>query len=325
MKAFYNAESGLELWKYDLVKGIIVDNGPTDINWSYTKTYYDNGINTTVTGVHATEVVSGTTQVKKENGKPIYRITSNGYEQESHRVTEMVFIFNPGMGPPAAVYSERPVIVNGASTRVDGNDSCGGGNKPGILTSGSTATITIKNGLITGDPATSEKQPDAFAIKDTVNSLKSLANLKYGQYTSNVNISGADVAGKWGTPTITDADTPMPIPSGGPVIVYIDANVVNTVKLIGQVNGAGILMVDGDLDIAGGFNWFGLVIATGAVKFSGNGNRNITGGVITGESADLGDDATFIGGIGIFYCSKMADWLKQKVRPTRMVSWREIF
>jgi len=345
-KAFYKADGGLEEWRALFNSNNIKDELPDNVDWKYflakdisrakeigynssnpahkfiqSETPFDDW-DVAVVGTHKIGADGKVVVVNKES---VYYVTSYGWEQSAHKIVECELIKNPGLGAPAAVYSERPVIVNGASTRVDGNDSCGTDNKPGIYTSGDTADITVKNGLITGNPPTSAKQPDAFAIKDTINSLKDMANLKYGQYTSNAGIQGADVAGKWGTPILTDADTPMPIPTSSPVIVYIDANVVNTVKLTGQVNGAGILMVDGDLDIAGGFNWFGLVITTGAVKFSGNGNRNITGGVITGESADLGDDATFIGGIGIFYCSKMQDWLKQKVKPTRKLAWREIF
>lgn len=345
-KAFMKAEGGTEEWHGMLNSDKIKDELPDSADWRYflakdlsraKEIGYDssNPVHKFITSetpfsewdvaVVGRHKLGTDGKVFRVSNQLVYYVTSHGWEQQTHKITEIELARNPGIGPPAAVYSERPVVVNGASTRVDGNDSCGGENKPGILTSGDLSTITVKNGLITGNPATSEKQSDAFAIKDAVSSLKDLANLRYGQYTSNTNIQGVDVAGKWGIPVITDANTPMPIPTASPVIVYIDANVVNTVELTGQVNGAGILMVDGDLDIAGGFNWFGLVIATGAVKVSGNGNRNITGGVITGEVADLGNDATFTGGIGIFYCSKMTDWLKDKVKPTRKLAWKEIF
>ena len=52
-------------------------------------------------------------------------------------------------------------------------------------------------------------------------------------------------------------------------------------------------MVEGDLDISGGFEWYGTVVVTGSFQFTGGaGSKNIMGAVISGGSTD-GD---YIGG-----------------------------
>jgi formylmethanofuran dehydrogenase subunit C len=42
--------------------------------------------------------------------------------------------------------------------------------------------------------------------------------------------------------------------------------------------GQGTLLVDGDLELAGGFEWDGLIIVKGAIKINGTGNK-LTGAV----------------------------------------------
>jgi len=94
-----------------------------------------------------------------------------------------------------------------------------------------------------------------------------------------------------------------------------------TLKLAGNSHGAGILLVDGNLELNGGFTWYGVIIVTGALDYTGGGEKNVTGGILTGEAAtvqvDLGGNA------GILYCSEVADRLKKIVSPLRMTRWKD--
>jgi hypothetical protein len=56
--------------------------------------------------------------------------------------------------------------------------------------------------------------------------------------------------------------------------------------------GQGILLVDGDLELVGGFEWVGLIIVRGQMKVTGTGNK-ITGAILT-----EGVDVATAGGIG---------------------------
>src|SRR5512139_4254303 len=96
-----------------------------------------------------------------------------------------------------------------------------------------------------------------------------------------------------------------------------------TLKLAGGSHGAGILLVDGNLEINGGFDWYGLIIVTGYLDYTGGGQKNITGGVMAGESSTIAVD---IGGnAGILNCGKAIDRLKEKIPPIKVTRWREIF
>jgi hypothetical protein len=70
-------------------------------------------------------------------------------------------------------------------------------------------------------------------------------------------------------------------------IIYRPGNL----KLQGG-RGQGILLVDGDLELAGGVEFFGIVLVKGRLKTTGNGNK--INGAVMARNVDLDDN--FIGG-----------------------------
>lgn len=305
--AFNNAESGLELWRSDLINGVIPDSNPTDVNWTYAKTYTDNGIRADVIGTHVVE----NNVVKTLNGKPVYRVQSHGYEQQAHRITETVFSFNPSLDPPAALYTHTDPLINSDKATVSGLDQCGSTSKYGIVTTQNL--ITIKNGTVDGFPNSSELNSSLnIPILQFVDSLKGYANFSNDSSPSHPS---------WGG-TTTDVPV-MPVnPNFTPSVVYFDSSVVgNPVKLTSE-QGTGILLVKGNLELMGGFRWYGIVAVTGSIKFTGNGNMNITGGVLSGS--DVIDEVWISGGVKIYYCSTVKDYLN-KIPKTHKKSWHEIF
>jgi hypothetical protein len=74
-----------------------------------------------------------------------------------------------------------------------------------------------------------------------------------------------------------------------PNSVYIPGSV----KLTSDANGAGILIVDGDLEINGGMNFYGLILVRGKVSFTGGGSQavNIYGAILAGEDVSATDQA----------------------------------
>jgi len=81
--------------------------------------------------------------------------------------------------------------------------------------------------------------------------------------------------------------------------------------------------VDGHLELSGGFTWYGVIIVTGALDYTGGGQKNVTGGVLTGETATVQVDVG--GNAGIMYCSEVGNKLKQMVSPLKMTRWRDVF
>ena len=72
-------------------------------------------------------------------------------------------------------------------------------------------------------------------------------------------------------------------------IIYIDGNL----QLQANSRGQGVLLVNGDVDMAGGFEFNGIVIARDDIKSTGNGNK-ITGSVFAGNTYTA--DATNVSG-----------------------------
>ncbi len=79
--------------------------------------------------------------------------------------------------------------------------------------------------------------------------------------------------------------------------------------------------MEGDLALHGGFQWYGPILVTGSITFTGGGGKNLTGAVLAGGtvSADLvGGDANIV------YCSQavkdQTDYL-----PLVTLRWVELF
>jgi hypothetical protein len=342
-QAFYLAEAGINefLGRFrEGATGELKDNAPSNPHWKlfiasnaelaekigYSSSDADHVFvqslqNPLAYGVEIRHKADIANKVITKAGAPLYIATSYGYTQDGgKKVIEADFIGSPPFDPPAALYTERPIDVHGTSTVIQGMDQCGATNKPGILTTllESTNPINISgNPTIQGNPD-KKYNGDNLGLRAVVNYLKedADANSTY-DYNSNQTLTG--YSDSWGTPTSTGTSTP--ITYDGPMkIVYFNMHGDKTLKLAGQSHGAGLLLVDGNLDLNGGFTWYGVIIVTGALDFTGGGEKNVTGGILTGEAAtvqvDLGGNA------GILYCSQVADKLKKIVTPLRMTRWK---
>src|SRR4051812_33619373 len=114
----------------------------------------------------------------------------------------------------------------------------------------------------------------------------------YG-WTDSSNVYHAECqAGNCGTHSSAVAGTvPSPFPpidpsnpvGGVPQVTYVPGDV----KFTSASSGSGILIVDGDLDINGGLQWYGLILVKGVIKFTGGGadKTNILGAVLAGQES----------------------------------------
>lgn len=108
-----------------------------------------------------------------------------------------------------------------------------------------------------------------------------------------------------------------------PQVTYVPGNV----QLTGAA-GNGILIVDGDLDIHGGLNFYGLILVKGVVQFTGGGSggtnaTNIYGAVLAGQESRVNLDNTFGGSANIQFdlCSLKQ---KQNPKPPVMLNFHEM-
>lgn len=256
----------------------------------------------------------------------IYLITSYGTAEGSTKTVQLEVTRVPPVTAKAALYSGTSARIQGASTDIIGEDQCGGGiDLPGVATpvdEASSPVILIGGPTITGegetDPSISYSESPALHVQAMVDSLKKSADFSYTVNSVTQTDSTTPGPGDgWGTPT-PGATLEDPSSCSEFNIVHYDTG-GTYVKLSGGVSGCGILLVEGDLETHGGFSWYGPVIVTGSFTFTGGGDTNITGAVITGEDTD-GD---IIGGnTNIVYCSTAISASQKHALP--ILSWKEV-
>jgi hypothetical protein len=233
--------------------------------------------------------------------------TSGGANSESRRRTGLLVRLNtPYMPFPGAVSTANKTLFTGnAST--SGNDTIPAGwsdcpPAPGPVAaavSPNLANITFPvatshpcyNGnCLAGDPKTaaSPDAGDSTKILDGFNELASRADKVFDQLTWPVidqvkPLYKADgscdetQAKNWGDPWRAN-------PAGKCENVYPIIHLKSTIKgslgpltKLNQGRGQGILLVDGNVQFAGTFEWFGPVVVRGNVTTSGVGNKVIGG------------------------------------------------
>lgn len=251
-------------------------------------------------------------------GQNIFVITSEGYDSNgASKPLRIEAARHPGITAPAALYTKSDTTIQGASTYVLGNDPCGNSPVPAIVSMQSVGT----NGLPTIEGADSEisggpieqNSPKNIDIPKIIEGFKK-------SITNSYNVNSATLTGMtWGTPAegFTQQD---PLSCNERNIVHFNTN-STYVKLNSFTSGCGILMVEGDLAVHGGFYWYGVILVTGSITFTGGGGKNVTGAVLAGHnvSADLvGGDANIV------YCSS-AVMNQTQYMPLVTLRWLEIF
>lgn len=127
------------------------------------------------------------------------------------------------------------------------------------------------------------------------------------------------VTSNWGAPVHTSPANPCE--NYFPIIHAKGA--LNTLKLSGN-KGQGILLVDGDLEISGGFEFYGPVIVRGRIKSTGTGGK-LNGGVMA-ANVDL-EQNTVLGDATITYSSCAVEKaIAGSANPRRLTqrAWTEV-
>jgi hypothetical protein len=208
--------------------------------------------------------------------------------------------------PGIAASSDTSVKVSGCS-----NTSCIDGNPPILVTNAASDTTTYFN---YGDAnwATLTSSADlTFSGSQTLNGI------------APSTISGACNTGdlnNWGDP---GRATPAGACESYYPIVYFSGT-ANTVHITGGT-GQGLLLVDGDLTVDGGFEWFGPVIIRGHLTTQGTGGH--FNGAVMAANADL-EQNTVLGDAIIRYssCADSAALLGTGIaKRLKQRSWAEMF
>jgi Tfp pilus assembly protein PilX len=243
----------------------------------------------------------GATSTTDTNGKVIITSVATG-PNNAKAVVQIVVKLYTGVSSPATIYSKGDVTGNGSSLTISGNDECGVEFALAPVYTKSPA-VTDLNGspTLTGSPSTPQTGTLDLGIQAMIDSLKSSAAYTLTEDTQNEN---------YGTSTSYKT-------------VYSNTNNppnVNGLKL-NNVTGYGLLLVDGDLVLGGGFTWYGPILVTGSVTLNGGGSDiNIHGQILSGTSTLT--DVTVNGGNVINYnsCEIKKAFSTQ---PLGVVNWKQ--
>ena len=237
------------------------------------------------------------------NGKVLITSVATGPNNSKAKV-EIVVTSSPPPSTPATIYSKDNVTTNGSSMNISGNDACSAGtNLAPIFTKDPATTNSNGSPTFTGSPPTPQHGTLDIDIQGYVDALKGAATT-----TLTADQSG----GTYGS-------------SSNYVTVYSDATLQADGELrLNNVTGYGILLVKGDLQMAGNFDWNGLIFVTGVITTSGGGSnaKNIQG-LIFGGASSLGD--TVVNGsvtVGYDSCK-----VKQALagQPLKVVNWKQSY
>ncbi len=246
----------------------------------------------------------GASNTTDSNGKVVITSVATGPNNAKAIVTTTVQLYSFSTNSPAVVYSKDNVTLSGSSLTINGSDagSCGGGNLSPVYTLDPATTTQNGNPGLSGNPPTPQHGNTNIDLQGLVNQFKTGAN-----YTLTADQSGATYGS-----------------SSSYVTVYADAEATQADHelRLNNVTGYGILIVKGDLQMAGNLDWHGIIIVTGILKSSGGGSngKNIQGQVYSGSSA-LGDTA-ISGNIDIAYnsCEVKKSLSSQ---PLKVVNWKQ--
>ncbi len=335
--ALYAAEAGVEEARARLKENftptasMIVDTAPTSSTWTAAMSSLQSTLSYTVSVSHKKDSSNnvlywgdqnndGKYEINTTTGQNIYLATSTATNASASKTLEVAMARLPPITAPAALYVEAATSIQGTSTYINGNDSCGSANKPGIVTTLATSTVTKSgNPSVCGSGTTTCNSTSwnvtggatNMDVQAMVDNWKGVADSAYDR-TSNSTETGLS----WGLPVLS------PHSCGESHVVYYNMHGYD-LKLTGGTSGCGILLVQGDLEINGGFSWYGIVMVTGSVTFTGGGSassgndKNIAGSVLSGGSVE----ADLVGGnASIVYCGDAVN-NQTANHPLRVLSW----
>ena len=257
----------------------------------------DPGTPTTVAFVEFTNAAPQS----KRDARPVEIVRAYGSSAGSSGVTEIEAIIVPtGLDTNAVLYAKNNITSNGTVT-VDGTDhgTCGTTEPPvGSIYTYPTGTSTTLNGASNVmDPTPPQDGDSNIMITDLIAQLKDSATeiITSDQNNSTYGADGASVTCYSNTS---------------------DPYNVQGLKLQG-VTGYGLLLVDGDLELGGGFTWHGLILTSGTMVFNGGGGPNkiqINGAALANStvamngSVDLHYDSCYIADAMETILAKVSRW-----------------
>lgn len=222
------------------------------------------------------------------HGAPIYVLTARGSVEHTSHTVEVEAIHEAPPTVPAALYAGGPLRIASPQTYLDGMDRCGTQHQVGVQTP-ETMPLALPAGLTLSGTVPVRGHSLALQIPHMVETLKPWAIAFEGMRTC--------------------AEAP---------IMYEDTHVTQG-HLADDPSGCGLLLIEGDLEIDGTFDWHGPVLITGDLRLTDASRTHVTGGVVVGGAVTIAAGAETT----IHYCSTAIAQSTHRL-PLRILSWRTI-
>ena len=230
---------------------------------------------------------------------PVEIITAYGSSGGSLKTNKIECVRNVGPPVVSPMYSRGDVDINGTSASINGTDNCeADAPRPPIYLL-NTATLTEHPApTYNGNPPSPQSGPVDIDIPEYVNTLKSEATITI---TSDQN---GTTYGNTSNYVTCYSDTSNPYNVQG-------------LKLQ-NITGYGLLLIDGDLTLGGGFVWHGLILVNGILTLSGGGSGiNILGSIMANQTVDVN------GGLVLSYDSCTID-NAMDTQSLNVINWEEV-
>jgi len=233
---------------------------------------------------------------------PVEIVTAYGISADSLQIVEAEIATL--LPPPivSALYAKGDVTGNGSALTISGIDECSSSSGLPPIYTLSPATTTLNGSpILTGSPADPISGSLQVDIAGYINRMKGSAEIII---TSDQN---GTTYGSSENPVIVYSNTDNPENVGG--------------LKMQNVTGYGILLVEGDLVLGGGFDWNGLVVCTGVLTFNGGGSGvNISGALLAKQTI------TMNGGVDIRYNSCAIKKAMSSLGPgsRKILVWRKL-
>jgi len=257
------------------------------------------------------------------------RVDPSGAELARNTVATLARLSFLSATAKAAVTVTKPVKFNGNSFSVIGNDSLPkgwdkdslgnadpnctkGDDQAGVRSQSTTGAATQDADNLFGNPPTVANDPTV-----TSDFFNVFGDVTFDELKKNADIIIPETTPIMPTPTLQAAapnrcDTSDRMNWGEPErtagyikacstyfpIIYASGS---QLKMAAGARGEGLLLIEGDLEIVGGFEFYGLIVAKGGIKINGNGNK-VTGALLASD-IDLGDQNSISGNTTLQYSS----------------------
>lgn len=233
-------------------------------------------------------------------GIPVYKIESVGTSDAGTQARVVAYITESSLNvePPAGdIYSMQGITVGGGGN-IAGN-VCGssvGGCAGDCVDVCTGATHTNVSAGVDMDTYLGIDIDDLRGYADEIHDQAGNNAVTYnGESWGDICSTDMDGNGN-GTEYEDPGDIPVHICSNDSEIIYID-NEGNGNARINTIDGRGILVVTGDLAVAGNLNWEGMIYVMGSL--TGNGTVNVIGTIMTQNTIGFNGNLTAFGSLEV--------------------------